>query len=150
MKNKKVLVTGGLGFIGWNLVKKLLDKKYQVLILDISSAFGDKFELEYLNHKLLSIYKGDILNSKLCLELISKVDGVFHLAANNSVSESLKFPEKYLKDNVLGTLNLLEACRKSGIDFFIFSSSCSVYGEQDTMPISEGAKLRPMSPYAVR
>ena len=146
---KHVLVTGGLGFIGWNLVKKLLDEKYRVLILDAQSATGTKFESDYLKNERLTIVQGDMLDSTLCDELISKVDGVFHLAASNSVSESLKYPDKYLKDNVIGTLNLLEACRKNGIEFFIFSSSCAVYGEQEKMPISETATLYPKSPYAV-
>lgn len=144
-----MLVTGGLGFIGWNLTKKLLDDGYCVTVVDVAIVKSSKIDEKYFQHKSLTVVRGDILDSKLCCELVSKVDGVFHLAARNSVSESLKYPDEYLKDNVIGTLNLLEACRKIGVNFFVFSSSCAVYGEQKVIPISENADLNPKSPYAV-
>jgi UDP-glucose 4-epimerase len=149
LKNRRVLVTGGLGFIGWNLTKKLLDDGYCVTVVDVAIVKSSKIDEKYFQNMSLTVVRGDILDSKLCCELVSKVDGVFHLAARNSVSESLKYPDEYLKDNVIGTLNLLEACRKIGVNFFVFSSSCAVYGEQKVIPISENADLNPKSPYAV-
>jgi len=142
----KVLITGGCGFIGVNLVKFLCKRDFTVRVVDNLSVGKN----EYL--KALSLPKApqliieDIRNKEAMDEAVEGMDAVVHLAAHTSVVESLETPQKDWDINVNGTLNLLEACRQNGVDRFIFASSNAVVGEQDP-PIDETKAPRPVSPY---
>jgi len=156
---KTILITGGCGFIGTNLVKYLSNKGYRVRILDNLSTPSRKFlnqespvtsplPSQAVNPELSStdLVVGDIRDCQAVKRAIEGVDAVVHLAAHTSVVESLEKPKEDWDINVNGTLNLLEACRCSGVDRFICASSNAVVGEQDP-PIDETKIPRPLSPY---
>jgi UDP-glucose 4-epimerase len=147
-----VLVTGGCGFIGTNLVKYLSNKGYRVRILDNLSTPSSIWTPDLrsnpytLRTQSTELVVGDIKDCQTVKRAIEGVDAVVHLAAHTSVVESLENPEEAWDINVNGTLNLLEACRCNGVDSFIFASSNAVVGEQDP-PIDETKIPRPLSPY---
>lgn len=128
-KNKKVLVTGGAGFIGSHLVDKLVKIKADVTVIDNLST-GNLNNLENSLFKI-NFFKGDITNLEDCISATKNIECVFHLAAKTSVPESEKDPVSYNLVNVSGTLNLLQACKKNSVNKFILSSSSAVYGESN-------------------
>ena len=147
---KTILVTGGCGFIGTNLVKHLADRGCQIKILDNLSA-GKEENLKLLQSQDcrfsdLELVIGDIRNRDEVRRMVKGVDAVVHLAAHTSVVESLEKPKENWDVNVNGTLNLLEACRQNGVSRFIFASSNAVVGEQSP-PIDELKIPKPLSPY---
>ena len=144
MKNKKVLVTGGSGFIGSNLVKKLISDKNKVVVIDdLSSGFISNISnidgVKYIN--------GDIRNRKQVNDAIKGVEVVFHLAASVGNKRSIDFPLIDSQVNVLGTLNILEECVKEGVRKIVTSSSAGIFGELKTIPIKEDHPIEPDSPY---
>jgi len=144
MKNKKVLVTGGSGFIGSNLVKKLISDKNKVVVIDdLSSGFISNISnidgVKYIN--------GDIRNRKQVNDAIKGVEVVFHLAASVGNKRSIDFPLIDSQINVLGTLNILEECVKEGVRKIVTSSSAGIFGELKTIPIKEDHPIEPDSPY---
>ena len=139
--NEKVLVTGGAGFIGSHLVD-FLAKDRSVTVLDDSST-GRAENLKGSKAKLL---RGSITDSASLEEAAKGAETIFHLAAQVSVPQSFKEPQKTMEVNVQGTLNILEAARKNDARV-VFSSSCAVYGNASP-PISEEALPQPLSPYA--
>ena len=144
MKNKKVLVTGGAGFIGSNLVKKLISDKNEVVVIDdLSSGFISNISsidgVKYIN--------GDIRNRKQVNNAIKGVEVVFHLAASVGNKRSIDFPLIDSQINVLGTLNILEECVKEGVRKIVTSSSAGIFGELKTIPIKEDHPIDPDSPY---
>jgi UDP-N-acetylglucosamine/UDP-N-acetyl-alpha-D-glucosaminouronate 4-epimerase len=143
-KNKKVLVTGGAGFIGSHLVEKLVDLDAQVTVLDNLSTGS----LENLAHVKASItfIEGDIIDVNLCHNVAHDQDYIFHLAAFISVPESVKNPQRCYQTNILGTLYLLQAAHESQVKRLIFSSSAAVYGNQGAT-CTEDMKCKPESPY---
>lgn len=143
---KKILVTGGAGFIGGHLVDKLIEKGYDVVVVDNLST-GSK---ENLNRKA-KFYKTDIQDKKIAsIFAKEKPDAVFHYAAQISVRDSVTDPINDAKINIVGSLNILENCRKNKVRKIIFSSSGgSIYGDIDTFPTNENAKEVPLSPYAI-
>jgi UDP-glucose 4-epimerase len=147
-----ILVTGGCGFIGTNLVKYLSNKGYRVRILDNLSTPSpiwtpDLRSTSYtLRTQSTELVVGDIRDPKVIKKAVEGIDAVVHLAAHTSVVESVEKPKEDWDINVNGTLNLLEACRCNGVDRFIFASSNAVAGEQDP-PIDETKFPRPLSPY---
>ena len=141
----KFLITGGAGFIGSHLTDKLIEKNHKVVVLDNLST-GKK---ENLNKKA-KFYKADICSSSISkIFKKEKPEIVFHYAAQIDVGKSLENPVLDAKVNILGTLNLLENCRKFKIKKFIFASSVGVYGEPEALPLKENYPLNPLSPYAV-
>ena len=154
---KKVLVTGGAGFIGSHLVDHLLsDSNFHVTVLDDFNEFYDpaikrkniSFHLGRSNFELI---EGDIVDSKTVNDLFrrSEFDCVVHLAARAGVRPSLENPLEYENTNVRGTFTLLEAARINRVPKFIFGSSSSVYGINSKIPFSEDDPLsNPISPYA--
>tara|TARA_B100001094_G_scaffold314335_1_gene353073 strand:- start:91 stop:1014 length:924 start_codon:yes stop_codon:yes gene_type:complete len=145
----RCIVTGGAGFIGSNLVDKLIDDGHEVIIFDNYST-GKK---ENVNPKakffLVDISHQPSFEHKTMKDIMSGVDVVFHLAAKARVQPSIENPIEYHNTNVNGTLNMLDACRRYGVKRFIFSSSSSVYGDVEQLPTPEEQELNPMSPYAL-
>ena len=157
---KRVLVTGGAGFIGSHLCQRLLKEGYEVVCLDNLDAFYDpaikRKNLEEIQtiggNGAFQLVEGDIRDAGLLEDLFrrSSFDLVIHLAARAGVRPSLEQPLLYEEVNVTGTLNLLEACREFGVMNLIFGSSSSVYGRNPTVPFTEADRLEAMiSPYAV-
>lgn len=147
---KKVVVTGGAGFIGSHLVDKLLEEENQVVVIDDFSS-GKKANISsHKDNPNLRVYRRDICDDLDEIFEDNEFDVVFHLAAVTRVQFSIKNRLESHNPNVNGTLNLLEYCRNFGIRRFIFSSSSSVYGDQDKLPFKEDMKPNPMSPYALQ
>ena len=151
-----ILVTGGAGFIGSHLTRRLLDRGDRVTILDDFNDFYDPARKRANVARLaerdgFSLVEGDIRDAELIEKLFSeqRFDGVVHLAARAGVRPSLKEPILYEDTNCIGTLRLLEAARHHGPDTFIFGSSSSVYGINQKVPFSEEDEVnQPISPYA--
>ena len=150
---KKILVTGGLGYIGSHTAVALQEAGYDVVIIDDLSN-SELFVLDRIA-QITGIqpefHQIDLKDSVLVNEFFqnNKVDGVIHFAAHKAVGESVQKPLMYHKNNLLGLLNVLEAMNENEVDHFIFSSSCTVYGQADKMPIDESAPIKKAeSPYA--
>ena len=143
---KKAVVVGGAGFIGSNLVDRLVEYNYEVYIIDDLSTG----KVENINSKATH-FKLDIssANSHRLESIIEGSEYVFHLAAKTAVQESLLNPEIYEIINCSGLLNIIKASSRVGVKRFVFSSSSSVYGETTELPTSESAEKRPVSPYAL-
>lgn len=142
-KNRKtILITGGVGFIGSHISRMLLDTGYQVTVLDNLSS-GAK---ENVAHGAKLIV-GDIRDSKKTKEALEDIDTVIHLAGLISVSKSVSDPISYCNNNVLGTVNLLNSMKEMGVTKIIFSSSSTVYGEPQKLPLEENMTLKPSNPY---
>ena len=144
----KCLVTGGAGFIGSNLVEKLVQLKHDVIVLDNLST-GRLSNLNKFISKI-TFYKIDITNKKKLLDsYFYKVDWVFHLAGLADIVPSIENPEKYFNSNVAGTLNILEKSRKAKIKKFIYAASASCYGIPIKYPTNEDSKIKLEYPYAL-
>lgn len=124
------LVTGGAGFIGSNLVDLLLNRGHTVTVLDnLSSGYRDNLRSQ------ARFVHGDVRDEKAVEEAMSGVDVVFHLAASVGNKRSIDHPIEDSQINVLGTLIVLEACRRHAIQKLVFSSSAGIFGELKTLPI---------------
>ena len=139
-----ILVTGGAGYIGSHIIELLVKKKFKVFIYD-NLVTGYK---KLINKKAVFI-KGDIKNSKLLIKTINdnNINSIIHLAGYLNISEGQKNKKKYYKNNVIGTLNLVKACKNSTVKNIIFSSSCSIYGNIKGS-VSEKNIPKPKSYYA--
>ncbi len=147
MKNKNVIVTGGMGFIGSHLTEKLLEDN-KVTVID-SGITGRMENIEHLlDHKNLSLIKDSIVDINLT-EIFQGKDYVFHLAAIPSVPRSVKDPYSSNEANITGTLKVLIAAKDAGIRKVVFSSSSSVYGDTPILPKKEDMPVNPQSPYAI-
>jgi UDP-glucose 4-epimerase len=146
MKNKKVAVTGGLGFIGSHLIGKL-NENNDVVIVDNQSS-GNIKNIEELDFTRIDTDFSDITQAKLEM-IFEDVDYVFHMAAVTSVLQSITDPIQSNEVNITGTLKVLEAAKICGVKKLVLSSSSAVYGETETIPISEKNPVNPLSPYAV-
>ena len=143
---KKILVTGAAGFIGSHLVEALINLGYQVKGIDNYSN-GKKSNIDYLqsseNSNCFTFFEGDLRNAEFCNQIVTDVDIIYHQAALGSVPRSIREPQLYFDNNLGGTVNLLEAARKSSVKRFIFASSSSVYGDTPTLPKVETMPLNP-------
>jgi UDP-glucose 4-epimerase len=151
LKNKKCLVTGGAGFIGSHIVKRLLQEGVdEVVILD-NFVSGREDLLEGVLDKV-ELIRGDIRDSELVEKVIEDVDVVFHEAAQADVPASLRKPALDLEVNAIGTLNVLKAALKNDVKRVVYASSASVYGNNVFSPqdrrFIESQALSPLSPYA--
>ena len=144
-KPKKILITGGAGYIGSHVTEKLVKTRSKIVILD-NLIRGNK----KLINKKTKFVKANINNTNLLKKIIfkNKIDTVIHLASLASVAESQKFKKRYFLNNIKGTLSILKACKNSGVRSFIYSSSCSVYGNVKGK-VSEKRKPNPKSYYAI-
>ena len=141
---KKVLVTGGTGFIGSHIIEKLVMYGAQVTVLDNLST--DSCDLATVQDNITFI-KGDIINYQTCIDIVKEKEIIFHLAAFVSVPDSIVNPQNCFQTNVIGTFNLLQAAQLNNTKRFIFSSSAAVYGPQKK-PCHEEMQCKPQSPYA--
>ena len=146
MKNKKVAVTGGLGFIGSHLVERL-NENNDLVIVDNQSS-GNIKNIQDLDFSRIDTDFGDITRVNL-ERIFEDVDYVYHMAAVTSVPQSVNDPLRSNEVNITGTFKVLEAAKKCGVKKLIFSSSSAVYGETASLPISEKNPVNPLSPYAV-
>jgi nucleoside-diphosphate-sugar epimerase len=141
----RVLVTGGGGFIGSNLVRGLLERGDEVRVLD-NFATGNRANLEGLE---VEVVEGELRSYERVHNAVRGVEIVFHLGALGSVPRSVQDPLTSSAVNVEGTLNVLLAARDEGIRRVVFSSSTSVYGVRRELPVTEGLPVDPLSPYGV-
>ena len=148
LKNSKVVVTGGAGFIGSHLVNRLVDNGYAVTVVDNLSTGNLANIRNHVETGKIDFIKGDICDASLVKQTIEDVDTVFHLAAQTSVPFSMKNPQLTYETNVAGTLNLLAACARQKVHKFVLASSCAVYGEPRYLPVDEKHPNSPISPYA--
>lgn len=149
LKNKNILVTGGAGFIGSNLVKALLELESKVTVFD-NLATGKLENLkEFESNPNFKFIQGDIRNVDDCKKAIQNIDYVSHQGALGSVPRSIEFPHTTHDVNATGFLNMLDACREFSIKRFVFASSSSVYGDSIISPKVEGVEGNLLSPYAV-
>ena len=142
----KVLVTGGAGFIGSNLVDALLKRGNEVIVVDNESATSNE---QFFWNKKAKNYKYDICDYDLILPLMSNVDVVYHLAAEARIQPAIKNPTLAAKTNVLGTCNVLQAAREQGVKRVIYSSTSSAYGLKNDPPQNEKMDKDCLNPYSV-
>lgn len=143
MYSKKVLVTGGAGYIGSHTVKQLGEAGYEIVIYDNLSTGSPKAVLEG------ELVVGDLEDKQLLDRTFTRhqFDAVFHFAASISVPESIDRPLNYYANNTRNTLNLLQCCQLFGIEKLVFSSTAAVYGEAKENPVSESSPTKPVNPY---
>lgn len=137
-----ILVTGGAGYIGSHTNKALNEVGYDTIVLDNLANGYEEFVKwgEFVNGNIGSSQIAEIFEN-------NDIDAVMHFAAFSSVAESVRQPQKYLKNNYKNTLNLLRLMREYGVDKFIFSSTAAVYGNPEKIPITEEQNLKPINPY---
>ena len=146
---KRILVTGGAGFIGSNLTDALLDAGYEVSVLDNFSTGKRENIVHLTGNPRFTLIEGDIRNMDDCRRAVENVDAVFHEAALGSVPRSIKTPELSTAVNVGGFVNMLTAAKDAGVKRFIYASSSSVYGDCTDSPKVEDRTGTPLSPYAL-
>ena len=147
MQKLKSIVTGGAGFIGSNLVDRLVENGHKVIVID-NFVSGKKSNLSHQSKKNVKIVKLDISNNKKLGKYFKGVNYVFHLAGLAEIIPSIKNPRKYLINNTLGTLNVLEAAKKVKMKKFIYAASSSCYGIPKKIPTKETEKIDTKHPYA--
>lgn len=143
------LVTGGAGFIGSNLCEAILNMGYRVRCLDDLSTGKEKNVELFAENPDYEFIKGDIKDAETCMRACRGADYVLNQAAWGSVPRSLEMPLFYCKNNIEGTLNMLEAARQNGVRKFVYASSSSVYGDEPHLPKTEGREGNLLSPYAL-
>lgn len=149
IENSSVLVTGGAGFIGSNLVETLLAQDNKVVCLDNFST-GKRVNIEpFLSHPNFTLIEGDIRNLEDCKKAVEGKDIVLHQAALGSVPRSIKDPITSNDVNVGGFVNMLIAARDAGVKRFVYAASSSTYGDSKTLPKVEDEIGKPLSPYAI-
>ena len=149
----KVLVTGGCGYIGSHTIVDLIEKGYEVISVDnfINSTPEVLDHIKKLTSKQITAYDIDLTNLEKTKEIFNThpdINGIIHFAALKSVGESTRQPLVYFKNNLISLMNILECQREWNVPHFVFSSSCSVYGNPDQLPVTEETPLKNAeSPY---
>lgn len=148
----EVLITGGAGFIGSHTYVNLIENGYKPIILDnFSNSNKDVINhLQTITGQEVKFYTGDVKDANLLNQLFSenKIEGVIHFAADKAVGESVANPLKYYENNLYSTILLLKKMEEFGIKNFVFSSSCTVYGEPKELPVTENSPIQQaVSPY---
>lgn len=146
---KKILITGGAGFIGSNLTEYFLNKSYSVTVLD-NFATGHRHNIsQHDGNPAFELIEGDIRNLEDCRKAVEGADYVLHQAALGSVPRSIKDPITSNEVNVSGFLNMLVAVRDAGVKRFVYAASSSTYGDSESLPKVEDKIGKPLSPYAI-
>lgn len=141
MNTKRILVSGGAGYIGSHTVKMLMDRGYDVTVVD-------NFSRGYRhNVKSVRLHELDLADTDLLARVLEGQDAVIHFAAYIAVGESMRRPEMYFQNNVGGSLSLLSAMVRTGVKNLVFSSTAAVYGMPETTPILETFPIAPVNPY---
>ena len=149
LQNKKILVTGGAGFIGSNLSEKLLELGAMVTVLD-NFATGHRHNIEaFLSNENFTLIEGDIRDLETCRKACEGQDFVLHQAALGSVPRSINDPITSNDVNVGGFLNMLVAARDAGVKRLVYAASSSTYGDSKSLPKLEDVIGKPLSPYAI-
>jgi UDP-glucose 4-epimerase len=147
---KKILVTGGCGYIGSHTVIELLNNNYEVIIFD-NLEIGKKENInriEEITGKRVDFVKGDLKNIEDIKQVFNyDIDAVIHFAAYKSVLESIEEPLAYFKNNVIGTYNLLKVMQEKNVSKIVFSSSAAIYGNPKEIPVVEENTPDPLTPY---
>lgn len=149
---KKILVTGGLGFIGSHTVVELQNEGFEVIIIDnLSNTTIDVLDkITSITILKPAFYNFDLKDKKSVQDFFknNKVDGIIHFAASKAVGESVQIPLDYYENNIISLTNILQEMKANNLNNLIFSSSCTVYGQADQLPITEDAPIKPAeSPY---
>lgn len=147
--NKRILVTGGAGFIGSNLCEDLLQYNNEVICLDNFATGHHKNIQPFLSNKAFKLIEGDIRDINKCLKATENVDVVLHEAALGSVPRSINDPVTTNDVNISGFLNMLVASRDNKVKKFVYAASSSTYGDSESLPKIEEVIGKPLSPYAV-
>ena len=146
-----ILVTGGCGYIGSHTVLELLNKHYEVVVVDnfVNSSFESLRRVQKITGKTVTFYETDIRDEAKMDEIFSAhtFDAVIHFAALKAVGESCKIPLKYYENNISGTVSLLKVMEKHNVKKIIFSSSATVYGDPERLPLDEDCRLSTTNPY---
>ena len=146
-----ILVTGGSGYIGSHTVLELLNKNYDVVVVDnfVNSSFESLRRVQKLTGKTVTFYETDIRDEEKMDEIFSAhtFDAVIHFAALKAVGESCRLPLKYYENNISGTVSLLKIMDKHNVKKIIFSSSATVYGDPERLPLDEDCRLSTTNPY---
>lgn len=148
-ENSLFLVTGGAGFIGSNLCEAILNMGYRVRCLDDLSTGSQANVDMFLSNPSYEFVRGDIKDLDTCLAACYGVDYVLNQAAWGSVPRSIEMPLFYCANNIVGTLNMMEAARQKSVKKFVYASSSSVYGDEPNLPKREGREGNLLSPYAL-
>ncbi|MBU0953711.1 MAG: SDR family NAD(P)-dependent oxidoreductase [Nanoarchaeota archaeon] len=143
---RKILVTGGAGFIGSHVVDELIKRGNEVVILD--NFFGKKNKLDGVN-KQAEIIDGDVTKREDCQHAVKDVDAIYHIAAHAAEGQSVYIPIFNAKINIMGSVTILTEAINRGIRDFVFTSSIAAYGKPNTLPITEDHPLNPEDPYGV-
>ena len=146
-----ILVTGGSGYIGSHTVLELLNKNYDVVVVDnfVNSSFESLRRVQNITGKTVTFYESDIRNEEKMDKIFSAhtIDAVIHFAALKAVGESCRMPLKYYENNISGTVSLLKIMDKHNVKKIIFSSSATVYGDPERLPLDENCRLSTTNPY---
>jgi UDP-glucose 4-epimerase len=149
--SKTILVTGGAGYIGSHACIELLEAGFEVVVVDnLSNSKSDSLSrVEDLTGKTIQFHLADLRDAEGMRHLFKheQIDAVIHFAGLKAVGESTEIPLDYYQNNIGGTANLLEAMNEYGVKDIVFSSSCTVYGAPETLPLHEGFPLQAVNPY---
>ena len=147
----KILVTGGLGYIGSHTCVELLDVGYDIVVVDnlYNSDISVKDRIEKITGKTFKFYENDVCDEDALEKIFSenKIDAVIHFAAYKAVGESVKLPLNYYENNLTSTIKLCKVMKRHKVNAFVFSSSATVYGSPKTLPIKEDFPLSTTNPY---
>ena len=147
----KILVTGGAGYIGSHTTVELLNAGYEVVIVDdFSNSDAKALEnIKTITNKEFKFYEGNLCDKTIVNEIFQneKIDGIIHFAGYKAVGESVEKPLMYYQNNLVSTLNILDAMVEYNVNKIVFSSSATVYGKPEKLPITEDSPLSTTNPY---
>lgn len=149
VRNSRILVTGGAGFIGSNLVEALLAQDNEVVVLDNFMTGKRENLAPFASNPAFTLIEGDIRDMAMCREAVAGMDYVLHEAALGSVPRSIKDPMTTTEVNISGFVNMLYAAQEAKVKRFVYAASSSTYGDSKTLPKVEDHIGKPLSPYAI-